>query len=594
VPAVGRAEEDSGMVPLPLILVVGGDKLALRVTEELCATQGHRVAHIWHHDPEIAAHVKRLGAEFLGLDPNDFESLRKAGVPEAASIMALSDDDRSNLQVALKARDLNPNIRVVLRQFNRRLGRKIAQNLPDCSVVSLSGHAAATFAACAIDRSVFYGLQFPDLDGPIVAFARRSASVFGENSTHSIAELEAEHNIRIVGYNGLDFFAGGIIPRPEDELIIFGEIKALEALAPQREVVAEKRAPPDILREMRRNLAAAMRRFDPIMRLVTVAAFVLFVVFTIYYHFVFHRDIFTVIYFVLTTMTSTGYGDITPIDKGPLPMLGANAMMIVGIVMTGIFIAFMAEGFSRAQWVATQGVRKLKHKGHIIVVGTGQTGTRVIDYLVELGKKVVVIDPSPDPTIIDRVRNREFTLLTGDGTREEVLDMCNLSQAQSIVALTGNETANLEVALGARARNADLPVVLRVQDETFSRLIEHQFSLDTSFSTSELSAPGFAGLSRFPGTRGRIAYGNETFNVGERLQGEVPQPPPAQNCLPLCVWREGQLVLINDFDAMKPFDRLLFLVPLSQFKAKPEAAVPRVEAELVSEGHAAEVLSSLT
>ena len=570
------------MVPLPLILVVGGDKLALRVTEELCATQGHRVAHIWHPNSEIAAEVERLGAQFLGLAPDDFDSLRAAGVPEAASIMALSDDDRLNLQVALKARDLNPKIRVVLRQFNRQLGRKIAQNLPDCSVVSLSGHAAATYAACAIDSSVFYGVQFPDLDGAIVAFAHRHASVFGEPSK-SIADLETEHNVRIVGYNGMDFFATGIIPRPEDELVLFGEIGTLETLAPKREVKAEHRQLRDVVRDMRRNLSAAMRRLDPIMRAVTIVSLVLFVLFTVYYQFVFHKDVFTVIYFVLTTMTSTGYGDITPIDKGPAAMLGANAMMIVGVVMTGIFIAFMAEGFSRAQWVATQGVRKLKHRDHIVVVGTGQTGTRVIDYLVELGKKVVVIDPNPDATIIDRVRNREFTLLTGDGTREEVLEMCNLSQAQSVVALTGNETANLEVALGARARNAELPVVLRVQDETFARLIDHQFGLGTSFSTSELSAPGFAGLSRFPGTRGRIAYGNETYNVGERLQGEVPQPPPAQNCLPLCVYREGQLALINDFAQMKPFDRLLFLVPLSQFKAKPEAALPKVELTSITE-----------
>ena len=38
--------------------------------------------------------------------------------------MALAEDDRVNLQVALKARDINPKIRVVLRQFNRTLARE--------------------------------------------------------------------------------------------------------------------------------------------------------------------------------------------------------------------------------------------------------------------------------------------------------------------------------------------------------------------------------------------------------------------------------------------------------------------------------------
>jgi voltage-gated potassium channel Kch len=252
--------------------------------------------------------------------------------------------------------------------------------------------------------------------------------------------------------------------------------------------------------------------------------------------------------------------------------------------LTGIFIAFMTEYVTRAQYVATQGVRRISDRGHIIVCGTGQVGTRVIDFLIELGQKVVVVDPNPDPTIVDRVRNRDFALLTGDATREEVLAMCNLGHAHSLVAVTGNDTANLEVALGARARNADLSVVMRVQDETFARLIERQFSLDRTFSTSQLSAPGFAGLSRFPGTRGRIAYGDETYNVGERLQGEVPQPPPAQDCIPLCVFREGSLLLINDFMQMKPFDRLLFLVPLSQFKTKPAEPQPKAEMETAATG----------
>ena len=570
------------MAPLPLILVVGGDELALRVTEELCATQGHHVALVWHNDPDVAAHVARLGAEFLAYPPNDFDSLRAAGVLEAASIMALSDDDRLNLQVALKARDLNPKIRVVLRQFNRQLGRKIAQNLPDCSVVSLSGHAAATYAACAIDRSVFYAIQFPDLDGPLVAFARRPASVFGDTLEMTIAELEATHGVRVVGYNGMDFFIPGLIPRPTDEVVLFGDITTLEALVPKRDVEVEPKPWRERLRDFRGGVLLGVRRLNPIVRAVAVASFVLFVVFSIYFHFVFRKDFVTAIYFVLTTLTTTGYGDITPIDKGAIPMLMACVVMIAGVLMTGIFIAFMAEGFSRAQYIATQGVRQLKHKGHIIVVGTGQVGTRVIDYLVELGKKVVVIEPEPDPTIVDRVRNGDFTLLTGDATREEVLAMCNLPEALSVVALTGNETANLEVALGARARNATLPVVMRVEDQSFARLVDHQFGLDRSFSTSELSAPGFAGLSRFPGTRGRIAYGDETYNVGERLQGEVPQPPPAQDCIPLCVWRGENLVLIKDFAQMKPFDRLLFLVPLSQFKTKPAAeSVPsKDEAEM--------------
>ncbi|MGH7094937.1 MAG: hypothetical protein ACREFB_15570, partial [Stellaceae bacterium] len=74
---------------------------------------------------------------------------------------------------ALRARDANPKIRIVLRQFNRTLARKIEQNLADCSVVSLAWQSAATYAAVALDPTCFRGLQFPEPDGPLTGFATR-------------------------------------------------------------------------------------------------------------------------------------------------------------------------------------------------------------------------------------------------------------------------------------------------------------------------------------------------------------------------------------------------------------------------------------
>jgi Trk K+ transport system NAD-binding subunit len=167
------------MADVPLILVVGGDALAVRVCEELCSTQGHRVALVWPHDHELAKQLERIKCEYLPFAPNDYESLRSVGVPDATSLMALAEDDRVNLQVALKARDINPKIRVVLRQFNRTLARKIEQNLPNCSVLSLASHAAATIVGAALDQSSFYSLQFPDLDGVLCGFSQRPAGLFG-------------------------------------------------------------------------------------------------------------------------------------------------------------------------------------------------------------------------------------------------------------------------------------------------------------------------------------------------------------------------------------------------------------------------------
>jgi Trk K+ transport system NAD-binding subunit len=202
-----------------------------------------------------------------------------------------------------------------------------------------------------------------------------------------------------------------------------------------------------------------------------------------------------------------------------------------------------------------------------VVCGSGNVGTRVIEFLRMLGQPVVVIDPVPDAEVVEQSRVRALELLTGDATRDGTLDLCNLPMARALIALTSSDTANLEVALGARGRNPHLQVVMRVQDDAFAGSVGRQFEAIQTFSTSSLAAPAFAGLSRFPGTRSRIEFGDEDYNVGERLQGEVPMPPPAEHCVALAVWRNHQFLHIDTFDEMEPFDRLLFIVPLSQFRA---------------------------
>lgn len=530
---------------------------------------------MWPHDHEIARQVERIeNCDYLAFPPNDYDGLRQVGVMEALSIMALSDDDRINLQVALKARDMNPKIRVVLRQFNRTLGRKLEQNLPNCSVLSMESHSAAALVGAALDRSCFYALQFPDVDGVLCGFSERTATQFRINGmTRDVAQSHLR--MRVVALNGRTDFELQHRFEPADRVLCFGELRYLAATA-ETLGEAEERPRPTPARTLdwlRRGLS----HIDPILRAIIAFALIAVVIATIYFSFALKQDVLTSFYFVMTTMTTTGYGDITPLNAGPVAKLSAVGVMVIGLALSGIFIAFVTSALTRAQWVAMQGLRQIRTRRHVLVCGAGNVGTRVIEFLRMLGQKVVVVDPNPDNALIEQSRTRELELLTGDATRDSTLDLCNVTAARSVVAITHADTANLEVALGVRGRNASLPVVMRVQDDAFARSIERQFDGIKTLSTSALAAPAFAGLSRFPGTRARIAFGDDDYNVGERLQTEKPAPPPANFCVALAVWRNGSFFHINDFDEMQPFDRLLFIVPLSQFRA----GAPRRERQSV-------------
>ena len=52
-----------------------------------------------------------------------------------------------------------------------------------------------------------------------------------------------------------------------------------------------------------------------------------------------------------------------------------------------------------------------------------------------------------------------------------------------------------------------------------------------------VAAPALAGLSRFPGTRGRVRFAGDDHTIGQRTQSAVPEKPPAVSVFSLIARR---------------------------------------------------------
>ncbi|HTV90460.1 MAG TPA: NAD-binding protein [Stellaceae bacterium] len=547
------------------IIIVGGDALALSAAQELSLMPGHRVVVLWPGDGEFAAAVEAAGATFAAGRPDSRDGLCAAGVSDAISILALSQDEQLNLQTALRARDANPKIRIVLRQFNRSLAPKIEQNLPDCSVLSLAWHSAATYAAAALDPSCLRGLQFPEPDGPLTGFAARLAEAAGVAGL-TIAEAEAAFGARIIALDGATDFEPAKAVAPDAQLIVFAPLDRLLDSAPRRPAPAIPTAPFGRLRGAARCSTRHLRHSDPYVTTFIAAGLALFALGTWYFRAALGSTWLIAAYFVLSTMTTTGYGDITP-HHNPADLLAAMALMLLGVVFTGIFIAVVAARLTRAQWVRMQGLRPIRRRGHIVVCGCGSIGSGVIDLLLGFDKPLVVVEQTPDPVLVERARDRGFDLLTGDASRDDTLDLCNLGAAHSLVALTNVDTLNLEIALGARARNPDMPIVLRIAEAAFASSIANHFQFETTFSVAALAGPVFAGLSRLPGARGRIAFGGQEFAIVELvLRGDI-DPALPRAAIPLAIAGPGgECTLVHDFAGRRPGSRALMLMPLAPLR----------------------------
>jgi voltage-gated potassium channel Kch len=225
-----------------------------------------------------------------------------------------------------------------------------------------------------------------------------------------------------------------------------------------------------------------------------------------------------------------------------------------------------------------QGLRPVRRHGHLIVCGGGSIGSEVIGLLLDLGKRLVVVETAPDPALVERARELRFDLLTGDASRDETLDLCRLEAADGLLALTNVDTLNLEIALGARARNPTLPIVLRIADASFAASIARHFDFETTFSATSLAAPAFVGLTRFPGARGRVVLAGQHFAIAEIDVREIIRASFRADAIPIAVAREDLFALARDYAALSPSDRLLVMVPLAPFHypadSLPAAAEP--------------------
>ena len=130
-------------------------------------------------------------------------------------------------------------------------------------------------------------------------------------------------------------------------------------------------------------------------------------------------------------------------------------------------------------------------KNHIVLVGLGHLGYRVVHRLHDMGREVVVVELNPSIDSFKAVQEMGVPVIQEDGTRNIALEAANIKDAHTIILATQNDAMNLQIALKARGLNPYIEVVIRIFDEEFAHALHDQFGFN-ALSATEMAAPVFA------------------------------------------------------------------------------------------------------
>lgn len=272
------------------------------------------------------------------------------------------------------------------------------------------------------------------------------------------------------------------------------------------------------------------------------------------------------VYFATVSLTTTGYGDITPISE--------SARLVNVLLITPLRVAFLVVLVGTTLEVLTQRSRQAwkiqrwrsKVRNHTVVVGYGTKGKTAVAAMLDDGiapAEIVVVDA--DRTALDHAGAAGLVTVHGDATKSDVLRLAGAHYAASIIVATKRDDTAVLVTLTAREIAPKAKVVASIREAENQHLLQ-QSGADSVVVSSE-TAGRLLGIAttapRVVAMIGDLLTPAAGFAIAEREaeQAEVGGSPRQLRDIVLGVVRDGHLRRVGEpeVDAIEAGDRLLYV-----------------------------------
>jgi Trk K+ transport system NAD-binding subunit len=481
------------------IIVSGDDALAKTIAEELRGA-GARIIHI------------TTAADLLS-----------AGVHRARAIVCAGPDDAMNLEIALLAREYSPTVRVVARLSNDVLREAVAAVNGPGAILDVADLAAPSVVEAVLSRNAHQfetaGIEFV-VWGAEAQCGGTLREIYGDLAPVAVVHGKESPN------------PGEVAPCPGRDLQVYAgdwtsmigvkdELEARGITVPPRTATRARNS------RTRRTIDAARSMRDDVNPLLFPSlAFALFLTVgaTAVVRFTYQNPRMSwidALYFASETITTVGYGDYSFGQQSPWLRLFAVALMFGGVIVTAVLVAFIADLLLSRRFVQLAGLRRARHmRDHIVVVGLGSTGIRVVRDLTTAGYDVLVIEEDENNRFLPTVAELDVPVIFGDSTMRQTLESARIDRARGVAVMTGYDMRNIETGIVLReilGPETEVPIVMRVQGRALGTAVNRRFGFENVRSVVDLAAPWFIGAAMGLQVLGTFWVGQRAFMVGGML-----------------------------------------------------------------------------
>ena len=211
-----------------------------------------------------------------------------------------------------------------------------------------------------------------------------------------------------------------------------------------------------------------------------------------------HLSVEEAIYFTVETVATVGFGDFSFASQSSLMQAFGIALIVAGVAISTAALALVTNALVSRRIEQSLGHGSIPGMdGHVVLVGLGAVGLRVLEGLRALGRDVIVVEYDEGNRYVQHARSLGAPVVHGDATLGQTLGSVNIADAGAVAILTSDDLVNLETGLAVRdslgSRWLDVPVVLRVFDRGLGNRLEQTFRFNHVWSTSALASPWFVG-----------------------------------------------------------------------------------------------------